>query len=570
MKQNASWRDLKPSTWRTLLPGLSDRETETLDRRVGKEGPGAFSHLQELVENEQANDELRYRAMGWLVSLYGDPEIDKDAVVKVLRNVVRSNLERPHSQPRRDALMALARLQQIAWDVEPDLGYLLELAADRQLGRDVTEDVLLALGETRSPEAVGPLARGILEAESAGLRRKLAEQLQAIAAVEWREKANAFLELIELHPIRSSDVDAGAIVRALGPSRGEDLSRRLAELGNFIIERSRNRDERVAGAFAKLLIETHGGEQIQAGHRINQHEQDHNIPSGELEKLRIAVGGEPAVKGPGPQKTARVEEPASKGETPIATQSPSAPIIDFSFADDASPRPRFAGYAADTSEEPDDLLHVDRDVNAICAILAARDVPLPLSLGLFGDWGSGKTFFMNMMHTRIEALADSSKGKSAQETAYCEHVVQIRFNAWHYIDANLWASLVTFILDELHAYMKGEPADPWTKAVNNLEGARGLHEEAKHALVQAEATVTAAEQALQEAQQNRTRREQEIEADYNALKTLLTGRMRDQLDKVAKELGWGEAVMSVHDLSRQIRDLRTRGRRLHGASGSGS
>ena len=125
MKQNASWRDLKPSTWRTLLPGLSDRETETLDRRVGKEGPGAFSHLQELVENEQANDELRYRAMGWLVSLYGDPEIDKDAVVKVLRNVVRSNLERPHSQPRRDALMALARLQQNAWDVEPDLGYLL-------------------------------------------------------------------------------------------------------------------------------------------------------------------------------------------------------------------------------------------------------------------------------------------------------------------------------------------------------------------------------------------------------------------------------------------------------------
>ena len=39
--------------------------------------------------------------------------------------------------------------------------------------------------------------------------------------------------------------------------------------------------------------------------------------------------------------------------------------------------------------------------------------------------------------------------RTPDSTAYCRDVVQIHFNAWHYMDANLWASLVTHIFNEL-------------------------------------------------------------------------------------------------------------------------
>ena len=38
---------------------------------------------------------------------------------------------------------------------------------------------------------------------------------------------------------------------------------------------------------------------------------------------------------------------------------------------------------------------------------------------------------------------------------FCKNIVQIPFNAWHYMDANLWASLVTHIFDKLAEHLAG-------------------------------------------------------------------------------------------------------------------
>jgi len=79
-------------------------------------------------------------------------------------------------------------------------------------------------------------------------------------------------------------------------------------------------------------------------------------------------------------------------------------------------------------------------------VLAAKDVKPPISLGLFGDWGSGKSFFMRKMEARFNELkVVASNGDSA----FCSNIVQLWFNAWHYMDTNLWASLATEIFDEL-------------------------------------------------------------------------------------------------------------------------
>jgi hypothetical protein len=117
-----------------------------------------------------------------------------------------------------------------------------------------------------------------------------------------------------------------------------------------------------------------------------------------------------------------------------------------------------AGYKPDDLEGKDQL-DIRRDVSTLCSVLVATDVKPPLSVGLFGDWGSGKSFFMKQMRERITVLAGRSQQalQRGEATAYCTEVRQITFNAWHYADANLWASLVTHIFDQL--------ADPDDSAV---------------------------------------------------------------------------------------------------------
>ena len=36
---------------------------------------------------------------------------------------------------------------------------------------------------------------------------------------------------------------------------------------------------------------------------------------------------------------------------------------------------------------------------------------------------------------------------------YCEGIAHIHFNAWSYMDSNLWASIVTKLFEELNEYI---------------------------------------------------------------------------------------------------------------------
>lgn len=104
------------------------------------------------------------------------------------------------------------------------------------------------------------------------------------------------------------------------------------------------------------------------------------------------------------------------------------------------------GYAtdhvpADPSEPLTDLLDVDVYVRMLALLMANPDTRMPLSIGLFGEWGSGKSYFMRLLRAEIERLAASAP--AAQD------IVHITFNAWHYSDANLWASLADEIFEQL-------------------------------------------------------------------------------------------------------------------------
>ncbi|MFB8277306.1 P-loop NTPase fold protein [Nocardia colli] len=116
-----------------------------------------------------------------------------------------------------------------------------------------------------------------------------------------------------------------------------------------------------------------------------------------------------------------------------------------------------AGGTARDLVDPNEGLPLSSDqlgfapyVSMLATVIADKTTPLPLSIGVFGEWGSGKSTFMAMLRDRVTLLAGSDG------TRYCGQVAQIGFNAWHYADTNLWASLG----DEIFRQLAGPAFDP--------------------------------------------------------------------------------------------------------------
>jgi hypothetical protein len=143
-------------------------------------------------------------------------------------------------------------------------------------------------------------------------------------------------------------------------------------------------------------------------------------------------------------------EPTAENSSSVDTQAPPS-----EEPPEEEPAAFAAGYHADT-DTGDDLLDISADVNMLADLVASRNIAPPLSVGLFGDWGSGKSFFMRRMRARVRELADATaraeheaSRRGPAVSAYCSSIRQITFNAWHYAESNLWASLAAHLLDSL-------------------------------------------------------------------------------------------------------------------------
>jgi len=146
------------------------------------------------------------------------------------------------------------------------------------------------------------------------------------------------------------------------------------------------------------------------------------------------------------------------------------------FTPRVQPPPRgHAGFDADVATGVD-RLGITGEVNTLCDLVLAKEITPPLSIGLFGDWGTGKSFFMGKMRDRIGLLAAESRtaGLEGRESALCSHVCQIEFNAWHYIDVDLWASLAATIFDRLAA---ADSATVSRAVLEDLPSVRQAHDD---------------------------------------------------------------------------------------------
>lgn len=166
--------------------------------------------------------------------------------------------------------------------------------------------------------------------------------------------------------------------------------------------------------------------------------------------------------------------------------------------------PTVAGYHADTADGDDDHLDVTRYATAFATIMTARDVSPPLSIGVFGDWGSGKSFFMRLMRRQTGRLAEMRVTGADGRPLFHRNVVSIEFNAWHYVDANLWASLVQAILEGLDRAMQQRSRGLIHEMLDQLELAQEARKDAS-------AAVEAAREALEDRKAEKETAAQEAE-----------------------------------------------------------
>lgn len=210
----------------------------------------------------------------------------------------------------------------------------------------------------------------------------------------------------------------------------------------------------------------------------------------------------------------------------------------------------------DTVSADADLLDAARPAGRFARLLAAEDVAPPIAVGLFGNWGSGKTFFMRLMRDQISKLT----GQETPAAGYVNRVVQIEFNAWHYHDTNLWASLAMRIFDELARELAGPTPSDVEKTRRNLhqqiESSKVLKSQATERRDEA---VSRRNQAVTSLEQVTAERDARLRKSAGlrlvaAWKAIQHGealkQFREDLQPLKKNFGISQALDAVDDVAR--------------------
>ncbi len=152
----------------------------------------------------------------------------------------------------------------------------------------------------------------------------------------------------------------------------------------------------------------------------------------------------------------------------------------------------------------DDLIGTEKEAESMARFVASKHISPPLSVGLFGDWGSGKSFFMQKMIKHVEEFTKKDN------KIFHKEIVPIEFNAWHYIETNLWASLVSHIFETLEKKLSQKETieeekkekEKFEKLFAELETAKTMKDEAERSRDSAITNLTNTKTDLNTAQIN--------------------------------------------------------------------
>ena len=136
---------------------------------------------------------------------------------------------------------------------------------------------------------------------------------------------------------------------------------------------------------------------------------------------------------------------------------------------------------------------------------------------------------MKKLRSRIGFLSENTRKNPTVKTSYCSNVISIWFNAWHYLDANLWASLIDHIFNSLGNHIK-----------ERQEEAKKSNLEFQDPLVQ----LVTVQQLKNEAKEKKTLIE-EKQIELNKKKKLIEGKKK-AIERKAKSAltksGWDKVL----------------------------
>lgn len=215
-----------------------------------------------------------------------------------------------------------------------------------------------------------------------------------------------------------------------------------------------------------------------------------------------------------------------------------------------------------------DPLAIRADVEAFAALLASRDLEPPLSIGLFGPWGSGKTTFLRRLRRAVQRHADDARQQPSTRGPYVPNVVHVEFNAWHFAEDALVSSLVDATVRQIRDFVKADPdlgPSGWLDAkLKELETRRRQLDAAKDLQAAAAAAVATAETTLAAQKKKAARRESSLRNAFGAVWSATTSALANHEEVkgsgVLKAIG--STVDDLDELRQRVDRLRTRPGRM--------
>ena len=189
----------------------------------------------------------------------------------------------------------------------------------------------------------------------------------------------------------------------------------------------------------------------------------------------------------------------------------------------------------------EDHLGLSVEVTMLAALIADTKTPMPLSIGLFGEWGSGKSYFMALLRAEIDRLSKSS------DPRYRSEIVQIGFNAWHYADSNLWASLGDEIFEQLAGPQAQTTEDLRDALRSDLDERLQRRAELKAATERAEAETKRLTTHLEQAAAKRRTSAREL-----ATAVLADEELRAEIDPALDKLGVKDEAEQIQLLASEL------------------
>jgi hypothetical protein len=242
---------------------------------------------------------------------------------------------------------------------------------------------------------------------------------------------------------------------------------------------------------------------------------------------------------------------------------PGHPLPDLSVAARRQHRPDYDPDAY-TSQ---DLLEIEDEVRALAYVVASVKAAPPLAIGLFGEWGSGKTFFMKHLRRRIEKLSAGARAQEPKSRACHGYIAQIEFNAWHYQEGDLWASLVDHILRNLRFGEKEDEAklaERSSMLIRQIERSEAREKVATAEMASAESRAQIADARLSELVADEARRRTELERELGPAQILAAVREHVTVDpdlseksrKVLQSVGVDQVGTSAAELQGALVEAR--------------